>query len=77
MGIQPDNTDIVCKLYEMFGELSVECFDDTKIMNLCYDQLCIWLDGIDENMCRSIEMSSLTCQIYDSGLIEMAYNDCF
>lgn len=69
------NLDIICKLYRIFDELSIECFKEFKDkQSLCYDQLCIYLDGINDNMYNVTLIKNLTCTIYDSGLISMEYD---
>jgi len=66
--------DIVCKLYEIFNELSIECFNSCKNKQLlCYDQLCICLDSINDNMYNVMLMKNLTCSIYESGLCDLVY----
>jgi hypothetical protein len=68
------NLDIVCELYRIFNELSIQCFsicEDKQL--LCYDQLCIYLDSIDDNMCNVMLMKNLTCTIYESGLCDVIY----
>lgn len=68
------NLGIVCELYRIFGELSIECFDSCKDKQLlCYDQLCIYLDGINDNMCNVMSMKNLTCTIYECGLCDVVY----
>lgn len=69
------NLDIICKLYRIFDEFSIECFKEFKDkQSLCYDQLCIYLDGINDNMYNVTLIKNLTCTIYDSGLISMEYD---
>lgn len=71
-----NNLDITCKLYRLFYELSYECFDDyDNKQALCYDQLCINLDSINDNICNVMLMKKLTCKIYNSGLCNMEYDD--
>ena len=68
------NLGIVCELYRIFDELSMECFDSCKDKQLlCYDQLCIYLDGINDNMCNVMLMKNLTCTIYECGLCNVVY----
>jgi hypothetical protein len=70
-----NNLDISCELYRLFSELSIECFNDNiNKQLLCYDQLCIYLDSINDNMCDIMLMKELTCTIYDSGLCNMEYD---
>jgi hypothetical protein len=70
------NLDIVCELYKIFDELSIECFSNCKKKQvLCYDQLCIYLDGINDNMCNVMLMKNLTCTIYESGLCNVVYKE--
>jgi hypothetical protein len=46
------------------------------LMNyLCYDQLCIYLDGINDNMCNVMLIKNLTCTIYESGFCNVAYDN--
>jgi hypothetical protein len=69
------NLDITCELYKIFNELSIECFDKYKDKQLlCYDQLCIYLDGINDNMCNLTLIKNLTCTIYESGLVSIEYD---
>ena len=69
------NLDITCELYKIFNELSIECFKEFKDkQSLCYDQLCIYLDGINDNMYNVTLIKNLTCTIYDTGLISMEYD---
>lgn len=68
------NLGITSELYIIFNELSIECFKDKDKQSLCYDQLCIYLDGINDNMCNVTLIKNLTCTIYDSGLILMEYD---
>jgi hypothetical protein len=71
-----NNLNIICKLYEIFNELSIECFNSCKNKQLlCYDQLCICLDSINDNMCNVMLMKNLTCTIYESGLCNLVYDD--
>ena len=66
--------DIVCELYRIFDELSMECFNDCEDKQLlCYDQLCIYLDSINDNMCNVMSMKNLTCTIYFCGLCDVVY----
>lgn len=68
--------DIICELYKIFDELSMECFSSCKEKSfICYDQLCIYLDGINDNMCNVMLMKNLTCTIYESGLCNVVYED--
>ena len=68
------NLDIVCELYRIFDELSMECFDSCKDKQLlCYDQLCINLDSINDNMCNVCNVKNLTCTIYLCGLCDVVY----
>jgi hypothetical protein len=70
------NLDIVCELYRIFNELSIECFDSCKEKQMiCYDQLCIYLDGINDNMCNVMLIKNLTCTIYESGFCNVAYDN--
>jgi len=70
-----NNLDITCELYRLFSELSIECFNDNiDKRELCYDQLCICLDSINDNMCNVMLMKKLTCIIYESGLCNMQYD---
>ena len=70
------NLEITCELYEIFNKLSIKCFnDDTYKQSLCYDQLCIYLDSINDNMRDITLIKNLTCIIYDSGLCELQYED--
>ena len=59
------NLEITCELYEIFNKLSIKCFD----------QLCIYLDSINDNMRDITLIKNLTCIIYDSGLCELQYED--
>jgi len=69
------NLDITCELYKIFNELSIECFDKCKDKQLlCYDQLCIYLDSINDNMCNVTLIKNLTCTIYESGLVSIEYD---
>jgi hypothetical protein len=68
------NLGITSELYRIFNELSIECFKDKDKQSLCYDQLCIYLDGINDNMCNVTLIKNLICTIYDSGLISMEYD---
>ena len=69
------NLDITCELYKIFNELSIEYFDNFQDKQLlCYYQLCIYLDGINDNMCDVTLIKKLTCTIYNSGLISMEYD---
>lgn len=71
---EKDNLYIVCELYKIFNELSIECFSDDKDKQiLCYDQLCIILDSINDNMHKVDLVQKLTCIIYDSGLCDIEY----
>jgi hypothetical protein len=68
-------TAIICELYRLFGELSIEYFNDNiNKRELCYDQLCICLDSINDNMCDIMLMKKLTCTIYESGLCNIEYD---
>lgn len=70
-----NNLGITCELYRLFYELSVECFnDDFDKQELCYDQLCICLDSINDNMCNVESIKNLTCIIYQSGLCDIEYD---
>jgi hypothetical protein len=70
-----DNTDIVCKLYRKFEKISLDCFlDDYHKQLLCYDQMCIYLDSINDNMCKVENISCLICIIYESGLCDVSYD---
>jgi hypothetical protein len=68
--------DIISELYKIFNELSIECFNSCKNKQLlCYDQLCICLDSINDNMCNVMLMKNLTYTIYESGLCNLVYDD--
>jgi len=70
-----NNLKITCELYRLFDELSIECFNENlDKRQLCYDQLCICLDSINDNMCNVTLMKQLTCTIYESGLCNMEYD---
>jgi hypothetical protein len=70
-----NDLDITCELYRLFDELSIECFDNNiEKGGLCYDQLCIFLDSINDNMCNVVSIVKLTCTIYESGLCNMEYD---
>ena len=70
-----NNLDITCELYRLFDKLTIECFNDNlDKRELCYDQLCIYLDGINDNMCNVMLMKKLTCIIYESGLCNIEYD---
>jgi hypothetical protein len=71
------NMYIISNLYRIFSELAIEYFDNNKIQDLCYDQLCIMIDGIDENLCRVKLMKTLTCTIFENGLCDMDYTTYF
>ena len=52
----------------------MECFDSCKDKQLlCYDQLCINLDSINDNMCNVCNVKNLTCTIYLCGLCDVVY----
>ncbi len=68
------NLGIIGELYGIFNELSTECFNDHKRL-LCYDQLCIWLDSINDNLCNVMLMKNLTCTIYESGLCDVSFEE--
>jgi hypothetical protein len=70
------NLGITRELYRIFNELSTECFNDHFNHHkrlLCYDQLCIWLDSINDNVCNVMLMKNLTCTIYESGLCDVRF----
>lgn len=70
-----NNLEITCELYRLFDKLSIECFNENiDKRQLCYDQLCIYLDSINDNMCNVTLMKQLTCTIYESGLCNMEYD---
>lgn len=71
------NLDITCELYKIFSKLSIECFGIGNCQDkqsLCYDQLCIFLDSINDNMCNVTLIKNLTCTIYESGLCNVEYD---
>lgn len=71
-----NNLDITLELYKIFNELSIECFCNYKYKQLlCYDQLCISLDSINDNMCDITLIKHLTCTIYDSGMCKLEYDN--
>jgi hypothetical protein len=71
---EKDNIITCGELYKIFDELSTECFGNyTNKQLLCYDQLCICLDSINDNMCDVTKIKKLTCTIYDCGLCKIEY----
>ena len=65
-----NNLDITCKLYKIFSELSVKCFNKST----CEDKQSLTLpmtnssvrQGINDNMCNVTLIKNLTCTIYDT-----------
>lgn len=68
-----DNTHLVCQLYRICEELSIECFDDNDLRDLCYDQLCIVIDSVDDNVVEIKLMKTLTFTVFENGLCNINY----
>lgn len=69
------NIDLTLQLYNIFEQIANETFGDAASKaHLCFDQLTITLDSINDNMCKVESISLLNIIIYDSGLITMNYN---
>lgn len=72
-GIRSINLDLTLQLYRVFEQLANKTFGDAAKADLCYDQLTITLDSINDNMCKVESISQLNIIIYNSGLISMTY----
>ena len=69
-----NNLEITCQLYKIFDKFSTECFTQQSTQLLCYDQLCINLDSINDNMRNIMLIKNLTCTVFQDGLCTMIYD---
>ena len=71
-----DNTHLIGKLYRTSYKIAKKYFElDSEKRYLCYEQLCIGLDSIDENMCGIRDVKSLIVTVFEDGLSTIEYSN--